>query len=368
MRHRMPAEFEPRGGGVGMVGACTEGWTRLGETAQLPTQHPDFVQAAASAYLADKPQTLIEGVGPAGVDAAASLVRDHGFASRWRPVGDFEIHEPIAPLMRDGSAADLLAERLCTLGRAVEFSRIPHDSPLVPAIGRAASGTGVLLVRRAAPCPYLDLDARWCEPESRFSARRRSDFRRARRRAEAFGRVEYAMHRPRPEDFDALFEEAIAVEARSWKSAAGTAILRDAAKRAFFRTYLHACCVRGETRIAAMRIDGNMVAMQLALVWRERYWLYKIGFDEAYARCSPGTLLMLQALGECAREGLAGFEMMGEADPWITDFWTRRAHQCLRLRFYPPTPRGLAALAGDGLAWMRHRLDRRGGGHRAGAA
>jgi hypothetical protein len=28
--------------------------------------------------------------------------------------------------------------------------------------------------------------------------------------------------------------------------------------------------------------------MQLAVEWSGRYWLYKIGYDEAYARCSPG--------------------------------------------------------------------------------
>ncbi len=331
------------------------GWQELGAAAILPTQHPDFVRAAAGAYLAAQPQLALQAIGAGGIEGLAPLVRDRGIAARWRMIGAEEVHEPVAPLFADAAAAERLAERLCALGRAVEFSRIPAHSPMVEALERAAARGGLLLKRRAQPSPWLALDGSWREAETHFSARRRSDFRRARRRAEAFGTVSFAMHRPCADGFEALFEQAIAVEAKSWKRAAGTAILCDPAKRAFFHDYLGAAAARGEARIAAMRIDGAMVAMQLAVVWRSRYWLYKIGFDETHGACSPGTLLMLHALGECAREGLAGFEMMGEADPWISDLWTRQAHRCLRLRFYPPTVPGLLALGKDGLAWMRRR-------------
>jgi CelD/BcsL family acetyltransferase involved in cellulose biosynthesis len=66
--------------------------------------------------------------------------------------------------------------------------------------------------------------------------------------------------------------------------------------------------------------------MQLAIETQGRYWLFKIGFDDAYAKCSPGTLLMLHTLGYAARAGLAAYEMMGEVEPWIADFWTQEAH------------------------------------------
>ena len=76
---------------------------------------------------------------------------------------------------------------------------------------------------------------------------------------------------------------------------AGTAIACDAAKEAFFRCYLTSACSRGEGRVAFLRIDGRVVAMQLAVEWRGRYWLYKIGYDEACARCSPKRLMRLSA-------------------------------------------------------------------------
>lgn len=359
MRHEPLAERRATPGLPSRALAHVEAWAAIGETASLPTQHPDFGQAAAQLLLPSTPLILCEAIGAEGLVGIAPLVRDRGRLARWRLLGDREVHEPGAPLVRDARAADQLAREICSLTRPVEFARLPADSPIVAALTKAAKGRGALILREADPCPFLAIDAGWSEPESQFSSRRRSDFRRAQRKAEVLGEVRYAMHCPTPAQFDSLFDEAIAVEARSWKRAAGTAILCDAAKEQFFRSYLRACAERGEARIAAMRIDGAMVAMQLALAWRGRYWLYKIGFDESFAKCSPGTLLMLHALGEAAREGFTGFEMMGEADSWITDFWTSEAHPCLRLRFYPRSLAGMAGLAADGLGWVKARLAER---------
>lgn len=330
-----------------------QAWGYLGDAAVLPTQHPDFIVSAIKAYLDSAPLEVLDVGAP---DAIASLVRDERKFSRWRLIGDREVHEPGAPLFRDLPAAQLLADLLCRQDRAVEFTRVPADSPFIPAMQRASKRRGILALRAADPSPFLELDEGWCDPVSQFSSRRRSDFRRAQRKADEFGVVTYAMERPSPEGFDALFDEAVAVEARSWKREAGSAIICDDAKLGFFRRYLRACSGREEARIATMRIDGALVAMHLAVAWQGRYWLYKIGFDEAYARCSPGTLLMLHAIGEAAREELTAFEMMGESDGWISDFWTRDAHDCVRMRFYPRTFAGFAALVEDGVDWLKTRI------------
>lgn len=59
------------------------------------------------------------------------------------------------------------------------------------------------------------------------------------------------------------------------------------AKAAFFRDYLTRASAKGQCRVSFMRVDGKAVAMHLAVVWDERYWLFKIGYDEVYGRCSP---------------------------------------------------------------------------------
>jgi len=308
--------------------------------------------------LAGVPIRVVDVVGIDGPEAMLALCRSRGLFARWRMPGAREVFEPGDAVCRDLLGSQRLAGRLAGALRAVELARVPADSALIPALRSAMKGRGLVSVRPATPSPTIALGPEWEEPENRFSSRRRSDFRRAERRAGEFGEVSYETLAPSPTAFDALFDEAVAVEAKSWKRAAGTAIACDPAKEAFFRAYLRSACARGQGRIAFMRIDGKVMAMQLAVEWAGRYWLFKIGYDEAYARCSPGTLLMLHALRVAAREGLTGFELMGESEAWIADLWTRDARQCVRVRTYPFTPFGLVAGAADGFAWAHARLRR----------
>jgi hypothetical protein len=307
--------------------------------------------------LAGVPIRLFEAASAEGVEALLPLCHAPGRFARWRVPGAEEVFEPGDALCRDEAAAARLARILAAERRPIELARIPRASPLIPALKAAMPGR--VSIRPATPSPTIALGPEWREPESRFSSRRRSDFRRAARRAAEFGELQCEMLCPTAAEFDALFDEAIAVEAKSWKRAAGTAIACDAGKEAFFRRYLRAACERGEGRIAFLRIDGRVVAMQLAVEWSGRYWLFKIGYDEAYARCSPGTLLMLHALRVAAERGLSGFELMGDAEAWIADLWTREAHECVRVRTYPASLAGVLAAAGDGAAWARGRLLKR---------
>jgi CelD/BcsL family acetyltransferase involved in cellulose biosynthesis len=339
--------------------ALALGWERLGRFAALPTQSADFIAALAETMLAAASIRLFEAAGPEGLDAMLPLCRDPGRFARWRMPGAREVFEPGDALCRDAAAAERLAHLIIADGRAVDLARIPANSRLIPALKAAMKGRGRLSVRPAAPSPTIALDGTWHEPENHFNSRRRSDFRRAARRAREFGVVRCEMLAPTPEAFDALFDEAIAVEAKSWKRSARTAIACDPAKEAFFRHYLRAACARGEGRVAFLRIDERVVAMQLGVEWAGRYWLFKIGYDEAYARCSPGTLLMLHALGDAAERGLTGFELMGDAEAWIADLWTRETHECVRLRTYPYTIAGLPACLRDVFTWGLSRLRRR---------
>jgi CelD/BcsL family acetyltransferase involved in cellulose biosynthesis len=271
-------------------------------------------------------------------------------------IGAHEVNEPGDALCRDSDAAGRLAAAIVDGRRALEVDRLPAGSPLIPALRSAVRGKGIMAIRPAVPSPTIALDESWKDAASRFNSGRRSDFRRAARRAREYGEVSFETLAPGPEEFDALFDEAIAVEARSWKREAGTAIAVDRAKENCFRHYFRSACEGGTFRIAFMRIDGKAVAMQMALETLDRYWLFKIGFDETYERCSPGTLLMLHSLGWAAERRLRAFELLGNVEPWIARFWTRECHDCVCVRVYPFNASGAAAFAADAFVWLRRRL------------
>lgn len=336
----------------------THAWGDLADCASWPTQSETFLDALERHLLHGSATRRVQVPDTGPVIAAIALCRDKGIFAPWRMAGDDELFEPIDALCRGPDAAARLAGTLVSLGRAIDLGRIPASSRLVAAMRQEMRGRGLCRLGESTPTPYLLLDASWCAPEGNFSSRRRSDFRRAQRRAEEFGAVDFTMHAPASDEFDMLFDVAIAIEARSWKSEAGSAILCDPRKEAFFREYLRSMCAERRCRIAFMRIDGTPVATQLAIVWNGRYWLYKIGFDEAFGRCSPGNLLMHYAVGEAARAGLSAVEFMGEAEPWITDLWPTQQHEFIHLRAYPLTPAAIGTLFRDTLNWLWTRLRR----------
>ncbi|MEA3066151.1 MAG: hypothetical protein QOJ27_2612 [Sphingomonadales bacterium] len=331
-------------------------WHGLEARALMPTQSHAFASALSSTLLAKAAiQVFFVRIG-GDVSALLALSRRRGRFARWTTVGAHEVCEPYDALCRDAEAARLLAELIARDGRALEMDRIPAGSLLIPALRAAMRGKAWMTVRPAIPTPTIALDACWKDPASCFNSGRRSDFRRAARRASELGEVSFEIRSPSPAEFDALFDEAVRVELRSWKREAGTAIAVDRAKESCFRDYFRSACEEGKFRIAFMRIDGRAVAMQMALECLDRYWLFKIGFDEEYGRCSPGSLLMLHTIGWAAARELRAYELLGNVEPWIARFWTREQHDCLCVRAYPFNAAGAVAFAADAWAWLRRRL------------
>lgn len=339
--------------------ALVRSWKELETAASLPTQSHGFASGLSKTLLADhKVDVICVRDGDSLLGLAVFCGKSGPFA-RWRMIGPQEVWEPVDGLYRDEEAAQLLAEGIVRDRRALQMDRVPAGSPLISALKKAVKGKGFVWIRPEIPTPTIALDASWKDPLSRFNSGRRSDFRRAGRKADELGTVSFELLSPDPRDFDALYEEAIRVEVRSWKSEAGTALAVVPPMEAFFRDYFRSECERGRFRIAFMRIDGRAIAMQMAVESLGRYWLFKIGFNEEYRRCSPGTLLMLHTLAWAAKQELRGYELLGYAESWIADLWTRDQNDCVRLRIYRFTLQGAVALASDAIDLLRKRFIRR---------
>jgi CelD/BcsL family acetyltransferase involved in cellulose biosynthesis len=329
------------------------GWQRLEEAASLPMQSHAFASALSDTLLAGSHIEIFFITAAHGIAALLPLCRDRGLFARWRMIGAREVFEPGDALARNPDGLLPLAKAIARETRALRLDRVPAGSPLISSVRAAMRGRGWTRVRPATPSPTIHLDASWEQPESRFNSGRRSDFRRAARKAAEFGQVSFETISPKPEEFDALFDEAIEVELRSWKREAGSALAVDRSKERFFRDFFRAACEAGTFRLSAMRIDGRIVAMQMALECLDRYWLFKIGFDQDFARCSPGSLLMLHTIGWAAKRGLRSYELLGNVEPWIAQFWTREQRECVRLQTYPFNARGAVAFVADAMVRLR---------------
>ncbi len=330
------------------------GWDRLARETS-PVYHYAWTEAFAETFWEIGSVVVVTVGDEHDPRALAALVRPHSSSGSLEALGVRQLFEPMDVLYEDQDALEALALALWRRGDALHLPRIPAESPFPAALAAVCRARGLVRVARTDGYPVLELDEAWKEPERMLNAGRRSDFRRIRRRAERTGPVTLEFGAPSPDELPPLLDEAWAIEAAGWKGERGSALACDALRGNFFRRFASAASRKGMLRLAFMRIGGRAVAMQLMAESAGRLWLFKIGYDEIYAPCSPGQQLMLYVIGEAARRGLRTIEFLGEEEPW-TRFWTRAARPCVAVRAYPWTANGVVTLADNALKYARRKI------------
>src|SRR5262249_3804133 len=180
----------------------------------------------------------------------------------------------------------------------------------------AFKSKGILITRPATGYPWIELDESWSDPERKLSQSRRSSLRRALRKAEEIGTIECEILTPQPHDLPPLLAESLRIEAANWKGRTGSALLSDSDRRRFFEQYTAIASERGILRLCFLKIGGHAAATQIAVESGGGFWLLKVGYDETFARCSPGNLLMIESLRYAATRGLRTYEFLGSEEPW----------------------------------------------------
>jgi CelD/BcsL family acetyltransferase involved in cellulose biosynthesis len=300
-------------------------------------------------------EVIIAGTGQA--TAIAPLFRPRGIGRRLELIGVKELYEVMDFLYSDTSDVQALADAVAATRLPIVLRRINENSTALAALKKAYRGNAIVFSRPGPGCPWIALDDSWAEPEKHVNSGRRSDLRRARRNAEKIGPVTFEVLSPTREELPSLLEEIYRVEAAGWKGRDKTAMLYDRPLAEFYRRYTSITNDRGMLRLCFLRIAGEAAAAQLAVVTGDRFWLFKIGYSEKFARFSPGVLLMLETIRYAVQAGLKSYEFLGAAEPWIRN-WTTLEHGCTSFRAYPFNLRGGMALAIDATAALIRRVKR----------
>lgn len=137
--------------------------------------------------------------------------------------------------------------------------------------------------------------------ERAISPKKRREYRRQRNRLAEVGAVAWeqldATH-----DADAWAEDFLRLERAGWKGREGSAIALHADQAAFVRAAVRGAAARGRLIAQRVRVDGTTIAIKLSLSATPTAhglhggFAFKIAYDEAYARFSPGVLLELDHL------------------------------------------------------------------------
>jgi CelD/BcsL family acetyltransferase involved in cellulose biosynthesis len=338
------------------IDALAREWNELPQSQANPLLAPDWFAVASHTF--ETPTEILvlrrcgelAGVAPLGTDHRAGV-------ARLQPLGVRALHEPSGLLYRDAEALEELCKVLIDQRRPFILQRMPFADPLRVALARAAKRRGLLyeIATPGSPAVNFTGDGDFGAFEARLSSRRRHDYRRARRRLERSGPVTFDLRVPKVGSVEAELEEAMRIEASSWKSRGGSTLLRTGRLRAFFHEYARRMARKGQLRIAFLRVDGVAIAMQLIIEHASRFWIYKVGYDEKWAEHSPGVQLMWDVMRHACESRLAGVELQGKVEDWLT-IWSREVREYRTLVFYPFNLRGLSAVAADSAHALAQKL------------
>ncbi|MEO7178408.1 MAG: GNAT family N-acetyltransferase [Allosphingosinicella sp.] len=312
-------------------------WQRLAERASEPNsfQEPWFVAAGLDHLTEDRDLRLIEVSDEGGLIGIVVICVRIGYARlpaahvrNWRHHNDFLG----TPLILKGREADFWTALLGHLDNArwapgfLHINGLLEHGPVHAGLAEAAAALGrpvPIVARRtraalASPlCPaeYLEANVR---------GKKRKELKRLAKRLAELGKVA-SRTLAGGEDLDSWCDDFLALERAGWKGRSGSALASQPKTEAFFRQALAGAADVDRLQIRRLDLDGKAIAMLVNFLAPPGSFSFKIAYDEAHARFSPGVLIQLDNLDILRRGDIAWMDSCAaENHPMIDSLWAER--------------------------------------------
>lgn len=185
--------------------------------------------------------------------------------------------------------------------------------------------------------PYVSVQQPWETYYNSLKKGHRTNMRRSYRNLEASAPVGLEVVDSN-DRLDRDLEEALSLEAVTWKDEGGTAIRNRSDSKAFYRQILHAAGERGWLRIYFLTLGVKRIAVRIALLFHNRVYMLKSGYDPNYAAFAPGHLLSHKMLDEAWRLKFDEVDFLGNPERWKL-YWSTNLRRHSWLFAFPKRPK-----------------------------
>jgi CelD/BcsL family acetyltransferase involved in cellulose biosynthesis len=314
-------------------------WRRLAGHAVEPNvfYEPGFALAAAPVlgrdveailvWSADMPRRLV-GLFPFrvvprryGVKLPVLMGWTHPFAPLGTPLVDRDAVAAVVGSFLDHVAGDAKLPKILLLPLLDESG--PVAQALRGAVERRG-GADAAFGRHQRAALWPDGDAA-NYVETAIGKKRHKEFNRLRRRLAEAGPVTFEEAR-NPAAVAAALQGFLALEAKGWKGAAGTALVQDPELRRFAETAVDALARQGQASVARLLLGSQPIACIVTLRSAGGVWSWKIAYDESLARFSPGVQAMMELTDSLLADETVVFadSCATPSHPMIDHLWRER--------------------------------------------
>ena len=255
------------------------------------------------------------------------------FSERLEIIGTSVHKEPGGFLYKNSESLNALIEEIINLEKPVFIKGIKIFSSLSFALESLLKNKKKYCFVTGASIPFLPISESWESFQKRISSSRRSSFRRLERIGREMGELTTEIVTPSENEVDGQIEEVFNVEASGWKGRTGTAMKLNSGLGIFFKNYSRDAARLGILRICFLRINSKAIAAQIGVVYANRFWSLKIGYDENWSKCSPGILLMNEMIRYAFDNRLEAVEFLGSDESWL-HIWTNHTRRLITYRIF----------------------------------
>lgn len=339
------------------LGELEEPWQQLGQSfPSLFLQFEWFYQSAVAFAGTDSLRVFVlrEDDGTASAIAPLLLLNAR-FSSSLVFIGSKQLFEPCGFLYRNQESLEGLVDAIVKFGIPLDLNRLSLTLPDGPAVVAATKRKGFVIQKPELPALWLPVSGDFEIYEKSLGSSRRQRLRRALRRAEEFGSIQFEIAKVSVERVPEFMEILGAVELLSWKGKQGTALTQDSSRHHFFYGYAEKMARLGRLVFGCLRIAGQPVAVQIGVIFNDTLWVLKIGFDQNFAPCSPGVLLMHRFVRFAFDERLQAVEFAGHYENWL-EIWSKKVHKYGTLLSMPFSLKGVSFCADRALALAKRQI------------
>jgi CelD/BcsL family acetyltransferase involved in cellulose biosynthesis len=208
----------------------------------------------------------------------------------WSPAGDLL-------LCRDGDTSAAARALVGGLGELpwslLRLEMVPVDTlPWRAFRGALADADIPHDCRRVCDVGMIDVDRDWADYRKNWSKNHRRNITKAANRLQQDGHLDFQLHTSFTDDaVEPLLRRGFQVEDRSWKGKSGTSVLQTPGMFEFYVGQARLLARTGHLRVAFLTHRDRTIAFEYCLSAKGTFHSLKTGYDEAFARFSPGQLL-----------------------------------------------------------------------------
>ena len=331
-------------------------WDRLWERSEvaLPTARAELV-AQWVEHFSPRARLRVLAVERDG-ELVAALPLDGRRTHHLLPVGDLTWNHwsPNGELLLDPQAdpqavLDVLASGLAdTPWPLLWFELVPFDTPRWQSLIAALRSRGLATdVHPRYRIGQTEIRGRFDDYFVKRPKAHRRSLRKRVRRLEQEGPIELKLYsRFTPEEVDQRLREAFEIEDLGWKNAGGGSVLSTPGMFEFYRRQAHCLAEWGYLRLAFLEHRGKPIAFEFGWTAKGVYFGFKVGYDPAYRRHSPGNLLRMRLIGALhERPGHTLVDFQGPLNEALA-CWATCSYPIGRLVIAPPRFTSRTLMAG----------------------